>query len=144
MFYIILHIILHIVCYDIWFYISHVVLHMAQIYELHKIHHSTPVNKLNYTSTHVAHHVENFVQLLGVFIPCFIFGCDLIALIISFILIGIRGLMRHDHRCSWLIGNHHILHHKYIKYNFGEYWIDYLCGTILPNKNEYVYGKIYT
>jgi sterol desaturase/sphingolipid hydroxylase (fatty acid hydroxylase superfamily) len=53
-------------------------------------------------------------------------------------------MLRHDNRFSWLIGNHHLLHHKYVKYNFGEYWIDCLCGTNYPNQNEYIYGKIYT
>jgi sterol desaturase/sphingolipid hydroxylase (fatty acid hydroxylase superfamily) len=53
-------------------------------------------------------------------------------------------MMRHDDRFSWLIGNHHILHHKYPKYNFGEYWIDKMFGTLYPNKSEYIYGELYT
>ena len=54
---------------------------------------------------------------------------------------SIRGFMRHDNRCIWLIGNHHILHHKYPNYNYGEYWIDSICGTLCPYKEEY--GLIY-
>jgi sterol desaturase/sphingolipid hydroxylase (fatty acid hydroxylase superfamily) len=42
------------------------------------------------------------------------------------------------------MGNHHILHHKYIGYNYGEYWIDTVMGTVYPNKKEYQYGNIYT
>ena len=63
---------------------------------------------------------------------------------IASLMIAARGYMRHDHRYSFLIGNHHLLHHKNPKYNFGEYWIDSLFGTKYPNKYEYIYGKIYT
>jgi sterol desaturase/sphingolipid hydroxylase (fatty acid hydroxylase superfamily) len=52
--------------------------------------------------------------------------------------------MRHDNRFSWITGNHHLLHHKYINYNFGEYWIDRLFGTAYPNKSEYIFGVLYT
>ena len=62
-------------------------------------------------------------------------------LVLAFL--NIRGMMRHDPRWSWLIGNHHILHHKYSEYNFGEYWMDTLCGTRYPKNSEYKYGLIY-
>ena len=138
-------IIAHIFCYDVWFYISHLFLHEPKIYGLiHNIHHSIPLRDLDYTSTHVAHYAENIIQPLGFFIPFFIFGFKPGCAIISFSIISVRGLLRHDDRFSWLIGNHHLLHHKYVKYNFGEYWIDRLCGTNYPNKKEYIYGKIYT
>ena len=52
-------------------------------------------------------------------------------------------MMRHDERCIWLIGNHHLLHHKYSQYNFGEYWLDALCGTKYPNHAEYKHGFLY-
>ena len=52
-------------------------------------------------------------------------------------------MMRHDTRFVWLIGNHHILHHQYTNYNFGEYWLDKLGGTCYPNKDEYIIGLIY-
>jgi sterol desaturase/sphingolipid hydroxylase (fatty acid hydroxylase superfamily) len=38
-------------------------------------------------------------------------------------------MMRHDKRFVWLIGDHHLLHHRDGRYNFGEGWIDSLCGT---------------
>jgi sterol desaturase/sphingolipid hydroxylase (fatty acid hydroxylase superfamily) len=53
-------------------------------------------------------------------------------------------MMRHDDRLIWLIGNHHLLHHKYPLYNFGEYWLDSLMGTEYPNKYEYKYGLLYS
>lgn len=38
-------------------------------------------------------------------------------------------MLRHDYRCSWLIGNHHLIHHMHPNYNYGEYWLDYLFNT---------------
>ena len=138
-------IVFHIFCYDVWFYISHIILHKPLFYfNIHNIHHSTPLTKLDYKSTHVAHYLENIIQPLGVIIPCFIYSLNFTSLVIAFTIISIRGLLRHDNRFSWLIGNHHVLHHKNVKYNFGEYWIDSLCGTTFPYKSEYIYGKIYT
>ena len=46
-------------------------------------------------------------------------------------------------RFIFLIGNHHLLHHKYPNYNYGEYWIDSLCRTKYINNNEYKKGYIY-
>jgi sterol desaturase/sphingolipid hydroxylase (fatty acid hydroxylase superfamily) len=138
-------IIFHVFCYDIWFYASHLVLHIPKIYgAIHNIHHSTPYLELNYDSTNKAHISEHIIQPLGIFIPCLYSGVKPAYFFASFVIIGTRGLMRHDHRCVWLIGNHHLLHHKYPKYNFGEYWIDWIFGTIYPNSDEYIYGKIYT
>ena len=37
--------------------------------------------------------------------------------------------MTHDKRCVFLVGDHHLIHHKYLKYNYGEYWLDYIFGT---------------
>ena len=68
---------------------------------------------------------------------------NLYSLLVALLFLNIRGMMRHDHRFVWLIGNHHILHHKYPQYNFGEFWIDKLCGTQYPNTAEYQYGYIY-
>jgi len=62
---------------------------------------------------------------------------------LSIVLINMRGMMRHDTRFTWLIGNHHILHHQYPQYNFGEYWLDKLFGTKYPNTHEYEFGVIY-
>jgi sterol desaturase/sphingolipid hydroxylase (fatty acid hydroxylase superfamily) len=139
---------IHILCYDIWFYISHIVLHYKYIYFIHKIHHAKQYSKLNYNDTFISHYIENIIQPLGIFIP-FLFNqyidyTSILSFLFAFFIIIIRGLMRHDHKCSWLIGNHHLLHHKYINYNFGEYWIDTICYTKYPNDNEYIYGKIYT
>jgi lathosterol oxidase len=135
---------LHIVCYDIWFYISHIILHNKYIYFIHKIHHSKLYHTLNYNDTYVSHYLENIIQPIGIFIPFLFYKTSMLTFLFAFFIISIRGLMRHDNKYSWLIGNHHLLHHKYINYNFGEYWIDTICCTKYPNNNEYIYGKIYT
>lgn len=137
---------LHILFYDLWFYFSHILLHTNTLYQIvHKIHHQTPYSVLTYEDTNKAHILENFIQPLGIFIP-FLFCKEKIS--ISFIaasaFVYIRGMMRHDHRCIYWIGNHHILHHKYINCNYGEYWIDSLFGTVYHNPKEYVYGILYT
>ena len=136
-------ILIHILFYDLWFYISHIILHNKNIYYIHKIHHIAPYDKLTYSDTNVGHIIENVFSPAGIIIPCFIMDFSFLYLCISFIFVGIRALMRHDNRCIWLIGNHHILHHKYPNYNYGEYWIDKICGTSYPHKEEYIYGLIY-
>lgn len=138
-------IIYHIFCYDAWFYISHIILHIPRIYgAIHNIHHETPYLELNCDSTAKGHPVEHIIQPLGIFIPCLYYGINPTYFFISFLIITTRGLMRHDHRCTWIIGNHHLLHHKHPKYNFGEYWIDRMLGTLYPKSDEYIYGLIYT
>jgi lathosterol oxidase len=120
----------HILCYDLWFYITHIILHHPNVYFIHKIHHKKKYSQLTYIDTNEAHYIEHIMQPLGIFIPCFISKTHFIYLFVSFSIVGTRALMRHDERCSWLIGNHHLIHHKYPHYNYGEYWIDYLCGTL--------------
>ena len=140
----------HIFWYDVWFYASHVFLHAPSVYAwVHRIHHSTKYLELNYASTHVAHWIENLVQPMGILVP--LIATDnvldtrvIVALSTSIVILHTRGLLRHDHRCSRWIGNHHLLHHKYPKYNYGEYWIDWFCGTLCPHADEYIYGHLYT
>jgi lathosterol oxidase len=140
-----LNIFCHIICYDIWFYLSHIILHQPFFYyNIHKIHHKKSYLQLNYKDTHEAHIIENIVQPLGIFVPCFITTFSPLQLAIAFTIISVRGMMRHDNNFSWLIGNHHLLHHKYTNYNYGEYWVDKLYGTLYPCEKEYVYGRIYT
>jgi sterol desaturase/sphingolipid hydroxylase (fatty acid hydroxylase superfamily) len=138
--------IFHIVCYDLWFYATHLVLHHPLVYHIHRIHHAKPYNQLHYLDTNEGHWVEHVVQPLGIFIPCFFSGFEMQQLVTAYVIVAARALMRHDDRCSFLIGNHHILHHKHRRCNYGEYWIDCVFGTVYPDpeRNEYVYGLIYT
>jgi sterol desaturase/sphingolipid hydroxylase (fatty acid hydroxylase superfamily) len=133
----------HVLCYDVWFYATHVVLHNKDFYVIHKLHHEKPHDELTYADTNVGHSIDNLFESLGFLIPFFIVDSSLVAFLSASIFIGIRGHMRHDNRCSWLVGNHHLLHHKYRRYNYGEYWIDTLCGTKYPGEDEYIYGCIY-
>ena len=133
----------HIFCYDAWFYLTHIFLHKS-MYSVHKIHHSTKYEALDYSSTNVGHWFENVLQGAGNFIHLFFVDFYVTEFIIASSIIGIRALMRHDFGWSWLIGNHHLLHHKYMGSNYGEYWIDRLIGTLCDKENEYIYGKIYT
>jgi len=93
--------------------------------------------------TYLGHPVEDVIQGAGMFLPCLFYKYTIMDLAIAFVLLNIRGLMRHDERFVWLIGNHHLLHHKYPKYNFGTYWIDALFCTKYPNEKEYRYGLLY-
>ena len=137
-------IIISIVSYDIWFYISHIILHTHFFYKtVHKDHHITDCKKMIFTDTYVGHYLEGPFQGIGVFFPYLFIKPDIRILICSLILINIRGMLRHDHNYIWIIGNHHILHHRYPQYNFGEYWLDKLFGTDYPNKQEYQSGMIY-
>jgi sterol desaturase/sphingolipid hydroxylase (fatty acid hydroxylase superfamily) len=51
---------------------------------------------------------------------------------VATILVMTLNMMKHDSRFVWIVGNHHLLHHKYPHYNFGEFWIDVMCGTAIP------------
>ena len=135
---------LYIVSYDIWFYLSHVMLHYPSIYKhIHKIHHSIDYKTMHYQETYVGHWLESILQGVGIFFPLLFITFYLDVFLYSLIIINIRGMLRHDTRFIWLIGNHHILHHKYPNYNFGEYWLDKIGGTVYPTMNEYKVGLIY-
>lgn len=134
-----------ILSYDVWFYLSHVILHNKKIYRIiHKEHHSVDYNIINFKDTYVGHFAEGPFQGMGILFPLFFIKFNFYLFLYSLVIINIRGMLRHDTRFIWLIGNHHILHHKYPQYNFGEYWLDKLFGTICPNKHEYVFGMAYT
>jgi sterol desaturase/sphingolipid hydroxylase (fatty acid hydroxylase superfamily) len=129
--------------YDVWFYLSHVFLHQAALYKrIHHVHHSVNPKTINYHDTYVAHWAEGPLQCLGVVPPVLYFGCNG-SFLAAAIVLQLRGLARHDPRSTWWIGNHHLLHHKYPRYNFGEYWLDHMFGTQYPNEDEYEFGLIY-
>jgi sterol desaturase/sphingolipid hydroxylase (fatty acid hydroxylase superfamily) len=96
-----------------------------------------------YLDTYVGHALEGPFQGLGMFVPCVVLTYSYYDLLIILLILNVRGMMRHDERSVFLIGNHHLLHHKYPNYNFGEYWIDTLCGTRYQKNNEYKTGLIY-
>jgi sterol desaturase/sphingolipid hydroxylase (fatty acid hydroxylase superfamily) len=124
-----LYLIAPILSYDIWFYISHVLLH-AYAYEYHAKHHSPDADTLIWSDTYKAHIVEDIFQGVGLFFPYAFYQYTVLDTLIILAFLNARGMLRHDHRATWLIGNHHILHHKYYNCNFGEAWIDCACGTL--------------
>lgn len=136
-----IHIVVSIISYDIWFYLSHILLHSNVLYKYHKEHHTKMVP--TYLDTYVGHALEGPFQGLGMFVPCVVLTYSYYDLLIILLFLNVRGMMRHDERCAFLIGNHHLLHHKYPNCNFGEYWIDTLCGTRYQKNNEYQRGLIY-
>jgi sterol desaturase/sphingolipid hydroxylase (fatty acid hydroxylase superfamily) len=136
-----LNILLSIISYDIWFYISHILLHTKLLYKIHKKHHIKIIP--TFLDTYIGHVLEGPLQSIGTFIPFIFLDYNIYDIIIILLFLNIRGMMRHDERFIFLIGNHHLLHHKYPNYNYGEYWIDSLCGTKYINNNEYKKGYIY-
>ena len=126
-----LSIALSILSYDIWFYISHVLLHTRTLYPYHKLHHIKQVPM--FLDTYVGHRLEGPFQGIGMFLPFIVFEYSIFDILIILAFLNLRGMMRHDERCVFLIGNHHLLHHKFPSYNFGEYWLDSLCKTKYPN-----------
>jgi sterol desaturase/sphingolipid hydroxylase (fatty acid hydroxylase superfamily) len=113
--------------YDIWFYLSHRLLHTRRLYPIHSIHHQKTEPK--WYDTYHGHWFETVFQGLGFLAPLLIFDMHWPSLIAALLFVNIRGMMRHDSRCSWLIGNHHLIHHKTPSYNFGEEWLDRFFGT---------------
>jgi len=130
-----------ILSYDIWFYISHLLLHHRLLYKYHKEHHYN-LNPI-YSDTYVGHVLETPFQGIGMFFSFLVFKYSLYDIFFILFLLNVRGLMRHDKRFIFLIGNHHLLHHKYSNCNFGEYWIDSIFGTTYKNECEYKRGLIY-
>jgi lathosterol oxidase len=124
-----INILASILCYDIWFYISHILLHQKWLYKYHKEHHLKIVP--TYRDTYVGHRFEGIFQGVGTFFPFLFLSYNVYDVGIILLFLNARGMMRHDERFIFLIGNHHLLHHRYPTYNYGEYWIDYLCGTLI-------------
>jgi lathosterol oxidase len=124
----ILNILLSIIIYDIWFYISHVLLHTKYFYKYHREHHLKLIP--NFLDTYKASIIENLVQGLGIFLPLLFINYNIYQIGLIFIILNIRAIMQHDERCIFIIGNHHLVHHKYQNCNYGTYWIDYLFNTL--------------
>lgn len=123
---------IHVISYDICYYALHVMLHNRSFYFLHKKHHKTLHTRLTYMDAFAGELIEFPLQTIGVCIPFWI-EKDVVVLIGSFVFVIVRSCLHHDNRFIWFVGNHHILHHTYPNYNYGEWWIDALCGTKYNN-----------
>ena len=135
-----IHILLSILSYDIWFYISHVLLHAPPFYTYHKQHHRAI--KPIFTDVYDASLVENVAQGIGMFFPYVIVRYTVVDTVIILCILNIRGLLRHDERGVALVGNHHLLHHLEPSYNYGEPWIDSLFNTSHPDKSKVKHGLL--
>lgn len=133
--------ILHILGYDIWFYISHILLHSRLLWKYHKIHHKIVYPK--FTDTYTGHIIEGPFQSLGFLLPFLFKNFDLLSFVCALLFVNLRGLARHDDRTVWLIGNHHLLHHQSFNSNYGEYWIDFIFGTLINDKTKIKKGLLY-
>ena len=71
--------------------------------------------------TYTGHWTEGPFQGLGALVPWTFMEVSWFDFAIVLVLLNMRGMMRHDERFVWLIGNHHLLHHKFPRYNYGEY-----------------------
>jgi len=125
-----IHLIASVITYDIWFYISHLILH-KYLYAIHRVHHSAEEPK--WPDTYVAHWFESPFQGGGFLVPYLVYKYTWLDTLFILAFLNLRGMMRHDARFIWLVGDHHLIHHKDGKYNFGEVWVDSLFGTILDS-----------
>ena len=135
-------ILFHILCYDLWYYFAHTLIHKRNFYWIHKKHHFN--KELTFLDAYEAHIIETPLESVGIVFSYVITNYTTYEFLWACVLLNLRTMLKHDPRGSWLVGNHHLLHHKYPNYNFGEYWIDSLCNTKYPNDKEYIHGYICT
>ena len=120
----------HVIGYDIWFYLSHRALHTQMLWPVHRIHHERrdPV----WTDTYHGHWAETALQCLGFFVPwAFTFFWPVSWWVAGAALfsVNVRGILHHDRRLTWLVGDYHVVHHRRPGVNFGQPWLDWIFGT---------------
>jgi lathosterol oxidase len=125
-----LHILASVLAYDIWFYLSHVLLHSSVLYKYHKQHH-VHVHP-TWPDTYDADLVESAFQGIGMFFPYAFVTYTVADTAIILLVLNVRGALRHDPRGTWIVGDYHLIHHANPSYNYGEPWLDRLCGTANP------------
>ena len=130
--------VLYILYHDFFYYFTHRLLHSRYFYPLHKIHHK----KINpeYYDFYSVHIVEIPISSIGLFIAIYLHKLYMYQVVCAILYIHIRGLMAHDARCTQFVGDHHLLHHKLIKCNYGEYWLDAIFGTLHTNNSPSKYA----
>ena len=121
----------YILYYDIFYYLTHRLLHTKYFYFIHKVHHNKIVPK--YYDYYNINIIEIPITSVGLILALYIYKIFIFQLFISLLFIHIRGILQHDEKFIYLIGDHHLKHHKYFKCNYGEYWLDYIFNT-LPSK----------
>lgn len=122
---------LHVIGYDIWFYLSHMALHTRLMWWIHRRHHEKrdPV----WTDTYHGHWLESVIQSVGFLLPwAVIADVRWIPAVLALVAINVRAMLHHDSRGTWLVGDYHLIHHRQPNVNFGQPWLDWLGGTGVP------------
>lgn len=114
--------------YDVWFYLSHIMLHTRYLWKYHQQHHSSKA--LNYKEAYNSDVFEMAFQSLGFLLPLGLIPFSFWQCLIALIFLNIKGMLRHEPRAAWFIGHHHLIHHQNPSVNYGEYWLDKLFGTL--------------
>ena len=118
-----------IVCYDLWFYAVHRLLHVPILYNrFHYQHHAYRHPRAEHTFT--ASLVENTVSGLGILLPFLVISVNFAEFGFAWLFCFIRGVARHDLRAGFL-SKHHLAHHLYPDCNYSAWYIDWLFGTLL-------------
>ena len=120
----------HILGYDLWFYGSHRLLHTPALWWIHRVHHEAVYP--TWSDTHRGHWIETGVQCLGYGLPFALGWWAPWQAAAAAAFLQLRGLARHDPRTAWVDGGHHLVHHRSFTKNYGEPWLDWLCGTYAP------------
>jgi sterol desaturase/sphingolipid hydroxylase (fatty acid hydroxylase superfamily) len=118
----------YIVYYDIFYYFLHRLLHTKYLYFIHKIHHIK--NIPDYYDYYNIHVLELPFTSIGLIFAIYLYKLYIYQLLYAIIFINVRGILIHDNQFIYLVGDHHLIHHKYYKCNYGEYWLDYIFGTV--------------
>jgi sterol desaturase/sphingolipid hydroxylase (fatty acid hydroxylase superfamily) len=126
---------IYLLCYDLWYYFIHRLMHSRYFYFIHKVHHKK--RNPEYYDYYTIHILELPLQSVGIICPVYFYKLNVAQLICALLFINLRGIMEHDARCAFL-SDHHLTHHKIVKYNYGEYWLDYLFGTLYVNKERHL------
>jgi lathosterol oxidase len=124
--------ILYVIYYDFCYYFLHRLLHTRLLYPIHKIHHKYKPFYYDFYNVHI---FEIPITSIGLLIAIYLYKLYIYQLLLCILFINIRGMMHHDDRFIFFVGDHHLIHHKYLKCNYGEYWVDYLFGTIYSNNS---------
>lgn len=114
--------------YDIWFYLIHRMFHHKKLYIYHKKHHIK--THPTWKDTFYADKLENTIMGLGSLLPALFLNKFYFEMMIASVICFFRGILHHDPLFIFLVGDHHLIHHKKFNCNYGEKWIDTIFGTI--------------
>ena len=121
---------LHVLGYDIWFYLSHRALHTRALWWVHRIHHER--RDPEWLDTYHGHWAETVLQGVGFFLPWAVLPWSELSWVVAgaaLTAVNVRAMLHHDRRGTWLVGDYHLVHHRRPTVNFGQPWLDWLGGT---------------